>query len=255
LNTSEYTIFAIASMTKPVTSVAVLQLIEAGNMRLDEPAATCLKEVADVGVLEAGKLRRPKSPVAVRQLLVHTSGFAYEFIHKDISEYASKGNAPSMAADGARFLKAPLVADPRVRWEYGISHGLARIARRGSHRAIVRPYFERHIFEPLQMKYSFFVVPPAKQARVASVYQRKPDGGLEKLGASPFKPSGFLSGGGGLYSTAADYLQFSRALLAGGELGGRRILKQETIATMATNQIGDLALAPFRSLTSQGRCP
>jgi CubicO group peptidase (beta-lactamase class C family) len=251
VNTSEDTIFAIASMTKPVTSVAVMQLVEAGKVRLDSPAATYLKELADVQVLESGRLRAPRSAVTIRQLLTHTSGFTYEFMHKDVAEFASKGKVASMTAGGDGFLKAPLVADPGVGWEYGISTDwLGRLVETISGQTLEQ-YFQRHIFEPLAMKDSTFTVAPAKQSRLASVYQREPDGSLKKVAASPFKPSQFLSGGGGLYSTAADYLKFSRALLSGGELNGRRILKGETVAMMGSNQIGDLAMKPFKSLIPQ----
>ena len=251
VNAPEDTIFAIASMTKPVTSVAVMQLVEAGKVRLDAPAASYVKELENVRVLEAGKLRPPKSAPTVRQLLNHTSGFSYEFMHKDVAEYVAKGNVPAMATGGDGFLKAPLVADPGERWEYGINTDwLGKLVEAVSGETLDR-YFQRHIFDPLQMKDSFFKVPADKQARLASVYQRKPDGSLEKLAASPFKPSDFLSGGGGLHSTASDYLRFSRALLAGGELDGRRILQPATVAMMGSNQIGNLSLQPFRSLVPQ----
>jgi CubicO group peptidase (beta-lactamase class C family) len=251
VNAAEDTIFAIASMTKPVTSVAVMQLVEAGRVKLDAPASTYLKELTDRPVLAAGKLRPAKSPVTVRQLLSHTSGFAYEFMNKDLADYASKGSVASMAAGGDGFLKAPLVADPGTRWEYGISTDwLGKLVEAVSGESLEQ-YFQRHIFGPLQMKDSTFTVPQGSQMRLANVYQRKQDGTLEKRTASPFKPAGFFSGGGGLYSTAPDYLRFARALLTGGALDGRRILKTETVAMMATNQIGDLTVQPFRSLLPQ----
>jgi CubicO group peptidase (beta-lactamase class C family) len=251
VNTDEGTIFAIASMTKPITSVAVMQLVEGGKVRLDVPAATYLKELKDVQVLEAGELRKPKSPVTVRQLLTHTSGFAYEFMNKDVAGYASQGKVASMTAGSDAFLKAPLVADPGARWEYGISTDwLGKLVEAVSGQSL-EEYFERHIFVPLGMKDSYFTVPPEKQGRLASVYRRAKDGSLEKLPASPFRPMGFFSGGGGLHSTASDYLRFSQALLAGGELDRRRILKTETVRMIAKNHIGDLTVSPFRSLIPQ----
>jgi CubicO group peptidase (beta-lactamase class C family) len=220
-------------------------------VRLDAPAATYLHELAELHVLEDGKLRPPKSAVTVRQLLNHTSGFAYEFMHKEIADYASKGKIASMAGGGDGFLKAPLVADPGTHWEYGISTDwLGKLVEVVSGESLDQ-YVQHHIFEPLGMNDSSFRVPPEKQMRLASVYQRKQDGSLEKRAASPFKPATFLSGGGGLYSTAPDYLRFTRALLAGGELDGRRILKPETLAMMGSNQIGHLSLQPFRSLMPQ----
>jgi CubicO group peptidase (beta-lactamase class C family) len=235
-------------MTKPVTSVAVMQLVEAGKVKLDAPASTYLKELADVQVLDAGKLRPPKRPLTVRQLLSHASGFAYEFMNKEIAGYASKGNLSSMREGGDGFLKAPLVADPGERWEYGISTDwLGRMVEVVSGEPLEQ-YFQRHIFEPLEMKDSYFTVPPEKHSRLASMYHRTPDGRLQKAAASPFKPPKFNSGGGGLYSTASDYLRFARALLAGGQLGVGRILKPESVAMMASNQIGDFTVQPFRSL-------
>jgi len=245
------TIFAIASMTKPVTSVAVMQLVEAGKVKLDEPASTYLPELAKVQVLENGTLRAPKSPVTVRQLLTHTSGFAYEFMNKDLHDFVAKGGAPSMMAGGDGFLKAPLLYDPGTRWEYGISTDwLGRLVEKVSGKDL-EAYFRLAIFEPLGMKDSFFNVPADKQARLATSWQRTEDG---RLVAQPIRarPSGgFLSGGGGLHSTAADYIRFARAILAGGALDGRRILKAETIELMGRNHIGDLSLRPFPSLMPQ----
>jgi methyl acetate hydrolase len=116
-------IFAIASMTKPVTSVAVMQLVEEGKVKLDEPAAAHVPELVDAKVLDAGKLRPPRSPVTVRQLLSHTAGFGYEFMNKEIFELVKAGKVPSIMAGGDAFLRAPLVFDPGSRWEYGINTG------------------------------------------------------------------------------------------------------------------------------------
>ena len=243
-------IFAIASMTKPVTSVAVMQLVEAGKVRLDEPASTYLPELAKVQVLENGALRAPKSPVTVRQLLNHTSGFGYEFMNKDLHDFVARGGAPSMMAGGDGFLKAPLLFDPGTRWEYGIgTDWLGRLVERVSGQDL-EAYFRLAIFEPLGMGDSFFNVPADKQARLAASWQRKEDGSLVQQPVQA-RPSGFLSGGGGLHSTAADYIRFTRAILAGGMLDGRRILKPETIDLMGRNQIGDLTLRPFPSLLPQ----
>jgi methyl acetate hydrolase len=248
---SKDTIFAVASMTKPVTSVAVMQLVEAGQVRLDEAAGTYLPDLAKVQVLESGKLRPPKSPVTVRQLLTHTSGFVYEFMNRDLHDYVAKGKVPAMMAGGDGYLKAPLLFDPGARWEYGISTDwLGRLVEKISGESL-QDYFRHRIFEPLGMADTYFNVPADKQARLAAIYQRKPDGSLEKQPRPPLKPVSFFSGGGGLFSTAADYMKFSRALMAGGQSGQARILKTESVAAMRKNQIGDLMLTPFRSLVPQ----
>jgi CubicO group peptidase (beta-lactamase class C family) len=244
-------IFAIASMTKPVTSVAVMQLVEAGKVKLDEPAATYLPELRTVQVLEGGVLRAPKTPLTVRQLLTHTAGFAYEFSNKEIFDHAAQGKVPHGAPGDDGFMKAPLVFDPGARWEYGISTDwLGRLVERVSGQTL-EDYFRQHVFEPLGMSDSSFNVPPAKQARVVGVYARKEDGALATAPRPPAAPVKFFSGGGGLHSTVPDYLTFARMILAGGQRGGKRIQKAESIAAMGRNQIGDLALRPMPSFMPQ----
>ena len=244
-------IFAIASMTKPLTSVAVMQLVEAGKVKLDEPAATYLPELRTLPLLEGGALRAPKTPPTVRQLLTHTAGFGYEFSNKDVFDYAAQGKVPHGAPGDDGFMKAPLVLDPGARWEYGINTDwLGRLVERVSRQSL-EDYFRQHVFEPLGMNDSSFNVPPDKQARVVGVYQRKEDGALATAPRPPAAPVHFFSGGGGLHSTVPDYLRFARMILAGGQLGGKRILKAESVAAMGRNQIGDLTLRPMPSFMPQ----
>ncbi len=112
-------------------------------------------------------------------------------------------------------------------------------------------YFRSKIFEPLGMTETFFNVPGDKERRLAPSYARQPDGSFAAMPREPLRPAKFFSGGGGLYSTAADYVRFARALLAGGQLDGRRVLRTETVAMMAQNQIGELTLPPITSLNPQ----
>ena len=248
-------IFRIASMTKPVTSVAVMQLVESGRVKLDEPAATYLPDLARVQVLEGfdagtgkAQLRPPRTPPTVRQLLTHTSGFVYEAFDPDMQRYVASGAVPSISQGDDGFLKAPLMFDPGARWEYGISTDwLGKLVEKVSGQTLAA-YFRRHIFKPLGMNDTFFNVPPKKQARVVGLEQRQPDGSLKEPPPQPFKPVQFFSGGGGLYSTAADYMKFERMLLNGGKAGHARILRPETIQEMGRNQIGDLHLVALRSL-------
>jgi CubicO group peptidase (beta-lactamase class C family) len=244
-------IFAIASMTKPVTSVAVMQLVEAGKVKLDEPAATYLPELEAVQVLDGGVLRAPKTPITVRQLLTHTAGFAYEFLNKELHDYAAQGKVPSVMAGGDGFMTAPLMLDPSTRWEYGINTDwLGKLVEKVSGQSL-EAYFRQAIFAPLGMDDSFFNVPPDKQPRMVGVYQRTADGALAEQPRPPAKPVEFFSGGGGLHSTAADYVKFARAMMAGGRLGPRRILTQDSVAQMGRNQIGELALRPMPSFMPQ----
>jgi len=244
-------IFAIASMTKPLTAVAVMQLVEAGKLKLDEPAETYLPELAAVRVLDGDALRAPKSPVTVRQLLTHTSGFGYEFLSQALLEYVAKGKLPSVMAGGDGFLKAPLLFDPGTRWEYGISFDwLGRLVERVSGQSL-DDYLRQHVLAPLGMEDTYFNVPPEKRSRLAGHYRRGEDGRLEQQPPAPAQPVEFFSGGGGLYSTASDYLKFTRAMLAGGRLGEGRILTPESVALMGQNQIGELGLASVQSVMPQ----
>lgn len=251
-------IFRMASMTKPVTSVAVMQLVESGRVRLDEPAATYLPELAQVKVLEEfdastgkAKLRPAKTPPTVRQLLSHTSGFGYEFFDAKLHAYAATGAVPSILQGDEGFLKAPLLFDPGTKWEYGISTDwLGKLVERVSGQTL-EDYFRQHIFQPLGMTDTFFNVPAEKQGRVVGLHQRQEDGSFLEPPPQPFQAPRRLSGGGGLYSTAGDYLKFARMLLGGGKLGDQRILRAETVQEMMRNQIGDLTVVELRSSIPQ----
>jgi methyl acetate hydrolase len=244
-------IFAIASMTKPVTSVAVMQLVETGKVKLDEPAKTYLPELAAVQVLEGGALRAPKASPTVRQLLTHTAGFGYEFLNKELFDYAAQGKIPHMTAGSDAYLKAPMVSDPGARWEYGTNTDwLGKLVEKVSGQSL-EDYLRQRVFEPLGMNDTSFNVPPRKQPRLAGVYRRQEDGTFAKQPAPPAAPVKFFSGGGGLHSTAEDYLKFARAMMLGGRLGPRRIVSRESVALMGRNEIGELSLRPMPSMIPQ----
>ena len=251
-------IFRIASMTKPITSVAVMQLVETGRVKLDEPARIYLPELSEVQVLEevdasTGKprLRPPHSAPTVRQLLTHTSGFVYEFFDPQMNAYVASGAVPSIRQGDGGFLRAPLLFDPGSRWEYGINTDvLGRLVEKISGQTL-EEYFRQHIFQPLGMTDTFFDVPAEKQARVVALHTRQENGRFVEPPQQPFQPARFYSGGGGLYSTASDYLKFERMLLGGGRLDGKRVLQSETVAQMTRNQIGELTLTEMRSLAPQ----
>jgi CubicO group peptidase (beta-lactamase class C family) len=249
-------IFAIASMTKPVTSVAVMQLVERGLVKLDAPASTYLPELAKLQVLEgfddAGKpkLRPAKSVPTVRQLLSHTAGFGYEYFHPLLKQYAAMGGMPSAGRGDDGFLQAPLLFDPGTRFAYGINTDwLGRLVEKVSGQSL-EIYFREHIFKPLDMHDTFFNVPAEKHSRLVALHVRQGDAFVQAP-PQPLKPVEFFSGGGGLYSTPADYMKFARMLLGGGKLGGKQILRPATVAEMSRNQIGGIAMPEFRSLAPQ----
>jgi CubicO group peptidase (beta-lactamase class C family) len=228
-----------------------MQLVEAGQLKLDAPASTYVPELRDVRVLDGGTLRPPRTPITLRQLLSHTSGFSYEIFNKEIFDLVAKKEVASFVAGGDAFLKAPLVADPGTRWEYGISTDwVGRIVERVSGQTLDQ-YFRDKIFIPLGMTDTYFVVPPEKQSRVVPTFVRAPDGTLTQQPPQPAAKVTFFSGGGGLFSTAPDYLRLVRAVLAGGQLDKGRILSPESVALMGRNQIGDLAVRPLPSLIPQ----
>lgn len=234
-------LFRIFSMTKPVTSVALLQLAEAGKVRLDDPAAKFLPALAGAQVLEgfdaSGKpqLRPAKSPVTVRQLLSHSAGFGYDIWSADLTRYFAAGGAGSLAKPGDEFLRAPLLFDPGADWAYGTNTDICgRIVETVSGEPLAA-YFEKHIFGPLAMRDTSFSA-AGRENRVIAVHVRQPDGTF----AGTQMPAGSANprGGAGLLSTAPDYLRFLRCLLNGGTLDGVRILKEETVREMGRNQIG-----------------
>src|SRR6201993_1973543 len=205
-------IFHIASMTKAVTAVAVLQLVESGRVKLDEPAATYLPEMAKVQVLEEfdpatkkAKLRPPKTPPTVRQLLTHTSGFGYDFFDARLHEYVEAGLAPAITGDSDAFLKAPLMFDPGTRWGYGISYDLLGVRVNQLSGLTREKYFRRPTFEPLGMTNTFFNVPAEKQARGGALQLRQAGGGFFEASAAPKKALRVFSGGRCPFSAAGGY--------------------------------------------------
>jgi CubicO group peptidase (beta-lactamase class C family) len=233
------TIFRIASMVKLLTSVAALQLVERGKLRLDEPAGHIDPTLASAQVLDGfdakgvPQLRPPHKPITLRHLLTHTSGFSYPLWDPNVVRYlkAARGN-PALP-------RRPLMFEPGARWAYG--GGLDNVGRlvEIAGRQNLDRYFRDHILGPLGMNDTAFVITEKQRARQASLHVRGADG---KLVPKPFeKPTGTkVLGGGGIYSTAPDYLILLQALLNGGSFKGTTILHPKTVALMSINQIGDI---------------
>jgi CubicO group peptidase (beta-lactamase class C family) len=237
--------FQIASMTKAVTSVAAMQLVEQGRLSLDAPLGALLPDLADLPVLTgfdadgAPQLRPAARPVTLRDLLTHTAGFGYEFMAAELMRYREK--VPAAPATLAS-LKAPLLADPGEKWLYGISTDWAGLAVEAAAGMPLRDWFKAHIFAPLGMADTGFMTLQAAGERLVPLHARLPDGGLAPLPISfnGGRDAEYDSGGGGLISTAPDYMRFVRMLLNGGSLDGARVLQPETVADMTRNHIGAL---------------
>ena len=240
------TMFWIASMTKAVTSVAAMQMVEQGKLSLDKPISDVVLELSAAQVLDGfdadgkPKLRPPKRPITLRHLLTHTAGFTYDLWNPDMGRYMKAANVPGIGSCKLEALKVPMIADPGDKWEYGINIDWAGKAVERVSGLSLDGYMRERIFTPLGMKDTVFILRPDQQARVASVHARAADGTLKPIEFGMPQAPEFYMGGGALYSTGRDYLAFLRMLLAGGRLNNAQILKPETVALMNRNSMGDL---------------
>jgi methyl acetate hydrolase len=248
------TIFRIASMTKAVTSVAAMQLVEAGKLDLDQPIGGVVPELATPQVLigfdAAGKprLRPARRPITLRHLLTHTAGFGYEMLNSELIRYIHRTGTPSVSTGRLASLRQPLLFDPGERWEYGISIDWVGRAVEAVSGKPLDAYCREYIFTPLGMADTGFALSPEQMSRLAHVHQRQANGSLEPIAIDlPAPDPEFWAGGGGLYSTGADYLSFLRMVLDQGRFGGVRLLRPETVAAMASNQTGDLEAGVMRT--------
>src|SRR5271166_2604932 len=247
-------IFMIASMTKPVTSVAAMQLVEQGKLKLDEPAGTYIPELGSLQVLQrfdpaTGKpiLKPATKPVTLRRLLTHTSGFVYDTWDADLLRYEKEAGVSYPLGTVAPL--TPLMFEPGSRWQYGTSADWSGRLVETVSGLTLEQYFQRYILEPLGMKDTGFSVPAEKFDRMVSEYMRQPDGSLvENPRTLPAPPKAF-NGGGGLYSTAGDYVRFMQMfLLHGRGSNGAQILRPKTVQMMETIQTGDLSAGKLKSV-------
>jgi methyl acetate hydrolase len=246
-------VFRIASMTKAVTGTAAMQLVEEGRIGLDQPIGDVLPVVKNVKVLEgfdaggAPRLRDPKGPVTLRHLLTHTSGYGYDIFNPDLARYIEVVGLPSIMSRKNDSLRVPLLFDPGTGWEYGIGIDLAGKVVETVAGETLEAYFRQHIFEPLGMRDTSFLLSDDMARRLVGTHLRAPDGKAAPINLESPQDADFYTGGAGLFSTGPDYLAFTRMLLAGGTLDGMRILKQETVKLMSRNAIGDLDVPMVRS--------
>jgi CubicO group peptidase (beta-lactamase class C family) len=233
-------IFQIASMTKAITTVAALQLVEQRKVALEEPVGKYLPKLGKLDVLEgfdaAGNpiLRPARAPVTLKHLLTHTSGLCYDTWDEKMFRYAAKAS-PGTAG--------PLMFEPGSRWQYGQGCDWAGRLVEAISGMTLEDYFQAKIFHPLGMDDTSYIVPAAKFDRVVTRWTRENGGPLKPAERSMPKPPTSFNGGGGLYSTAADYTRFMQAILRKG--GG--ILQPKTVASMTVNQIGSATAGKMRS--------
>lgn len=273
------TLFRVCSMTKPVVTVAVLQLYEEGKLLLSDPVAKYIPEFAHPKVLVMQpegsdppfKLVPAKRDITIKDLLTHTAGLPYSFasewypkdrlLHQMHVLYEEAGISSGMVeTDGTigdmvkRLARLPLASQPGEAFIYGMAGDVQGYLVEVVSGQKLDDYIRDHVFKPLKMNDSYFFVPQGKQDRLSAVWKSDWRGSLEKVAPGPHRegdyaysptfqtqgPKTFLSGGVGMVSTPYDYFRFAQMLLNKGELDGERVLSRKTVELMTTNQIGKL---------------
>jgi CubicO group peptidase (beta-lactamase class C family) len=253
------TLWRIYSMTKPITSVAAMMLYEEGGFELTDPVSKYIPSFADVRVFAGGsdisyKTVPATEPIRIWHLLSHTSGLTYGFMrnHPVDAIYRAGGfewgspRGEDLAAICDRFAGFPLLFQPGSEWSYSVATDvLGRVVEVVSGQRLDE-FFSSRIFGPLGMTDSAFYAGPAEQSRLAALYSRSPETHkatrLDAMGNAAIKEPVYLSGGGGLVSTAADYNRFTQLLLGrpdspAGELEGVRLLSPRTVRLMTSNHL------------------
>jgi methyl acetate hydrolase len=248
------TIFQIASMTKAITSVAAMQLVERGLLSLDAPLGTIVPELDAPQVINgfddngAVRLRPAKCAITARHLLTHTSGLGYEFVSEAMVKARGPAGSPPVGSKAS--LITPLLFDPGEKWEYGISTDWLGLVVEALSGKTLGEWFTEEICGPLGMNDTGFSVTDTMAPRRAALLATGEDGVRFPL---PIEIGGgpdveVLSGGGGLYSSGPDYMRFLRMILNMGALDGMTILTPESVAEMSRNQIAPLRAGAMESI-------
>jgi len=241
------TVFWLASMTKAITCVGMLQLIEQGRAAMDQPAADLLPALANPQVLTGWsadgqpQLRPAKTPITVRHLLTHTCGMNIFIWDRDMTRYMeATGTSRDIDPDEPK-LNLPLMFEPGERWQYSSGIDWAGAVMEAITGKKLGVYLKEAVFDPLGMDSTGFARTGSMYARQASLHLRRADGSLAPQEMGPNRAPRIERGGGGLYSTAGDYMTFMLELLN----DGGRLLKPETMPLVRENQMGDLRVAPM----------
>ncbi|HEY5475380.1 MAG TPA: serine hydrolase domain-containing protein [Tepidiformaceae bacterium] len=273
------TIFRIYSMSKPITSIALMQLYEQGHFQLNDPISRVIPEWRDHRVWVAGDIdnmetKVPDKPMTFRHILSHTGGLTYGAsldgpggkrhpVDQVYRREGVRGGADeTLKTFVQKLAKVPLRYEPGERWMYSYSVDVSGYLVEALSGKPFDQYLQENIFNPLGMKDTSFWVAPEKQSRFAANYQRQPDKTLRLIddpGTSNYlkKPS-FFSGGGGLTSTTADYLRFCEMLRRGGEFDGARIVGPRTLELMHKNHLKggqdltQMAIGTFSETANEG---
>lgn len=248
------TIMRVYSMTKVITGVAVLQLFEQGRFRLSDPVANWIPELANPmvcigGTPDSPRLEPARTGITIKMLMNHTAGLTYDDDYSsklvgEIYERANLWNSSSLDEFVGKLSQMPLVSQPGTEFNYSVGFDVLGLLIERISGETFDTYCRKHIFEPLGMKDTGFDVPPEKMDRVATLYTRDPNGTLCESevphGAYAEENRGIVGGGGGAFSTIADYARFAQMLLNGGQLEGVRILGRKTVEFALANSLSHL---------------
>lgn len=267
----EATIFRIASMSKPITSVAVMILVDDGKLKVTDPLSKYVPEFKDMKVLVPSKdgkgheLVKANREITIHDLLTHSSGITYRLLNKPFvaKMYVDAGvsdgisETPGTIGDNVKKLaKLPLVCQPGAAWEYGLNTDVLGYVVEVASGKTLDEFLRERVFKPLKMNDTYFILPKEKRGRLATLYSVGPDKTIARFGDKPVKQqaavisatyptrddSKYYSGGAGLVSTTGDYFRFCQMMLNRGELDGARVLKAETVDLMTKNQLGELRI-------------
>ena len=249
--------FRIASMSKAITSTAVMMLYEQGYFLLEDPVSKYIPEFKNPKVIvripgtDSTRLVPAKSEITIRELLNHTSGITYgEGVQQDIYRKSGMtvGLSPTEGTIGEmirKLAKLPLISQPGEEFHYGMSIDVLGYLVEVVSKMPLDEYLRKNIFEPLKMNDTYFSVPREKLSRMAVLYKTGPDGKLARsTGVVDYtKDQKYFSGGAGLVSTASDYARFAQMFLNNGQLDGVRLLSRKTVELMTTNSIGNIMVS------------
>jgi len=254
-------LFRIFSMTKPITGIATMMLIEDGRLALDQPLHSILPEFADARVMIDGdpaRTRPAARPITIRHLLTHTAGLGYHNAGDGIASlYIRNGLTPgtrdrirgpgelaapgSLAEMGSRLARLPLVTDPGTRFEYSIAIDVLGLVVETVSGMPFETFLQQRLFDPLGMADTAFVVPTERLGRLTALVERRGEAWkfVDDPAHSVYARPALPSGGGGLVSSARDYARFAALLVNEGELDGKRLLKPETVRLARSNLLPD----------------
>ena len=243
----EDSIFRIYSMSKAITSIAIMQLFEKSKFRLDDPVHWYIPSWKNLRVYQSGiypnfLTSRPKRHMTIRDLLTHMSGLTYDFMYKSNVDAAYRKTKVQQAGSLEEFVEIlstlPLEFSPGDKWNYSVSTDVLGYLVEVMSGMKLEEYFKEYIFEPLEMMDTSFSCPEEKLDRLASLYEHIPNG-EPRLLEIPFLNTKMASGGGGLFSTMSDYHNFCSMLVNQGEFNGTRLIGRKTLELMTVNHLPD----------------